>query len=94
MYSYEDQGLAGDVKALRAVEAISINHCVMLCSVRESNFYIEDIGSQLARDEEDEPFHLVLDEEYAIVCLEQLRSTFGLIEHLSEKYKCRISSMI
>ena len=31
MYSYEDRGLAGDVKALRAVEVISINHCVLFC---------------------------------------------------------------
>ena len=29
-YSYEDRGLAGDVKALRAIEVISINHCVMM----------------------------------------------------------------
>ena len=32
IYLVEDRGLAGDVKALRAVEDISINHCVMLCS--------------------------------------------------------------
>ena len=64
----------------------------MFCSVRQSIFYIEGIGSQLARDEEDEPFHLVLDEEYAIFSLEQLRLTFGLIEHLSERNTSAVSA--
>ena len=30
VYSYDDRGLAGDVKTLGAVEVISINHYVML----------------------------------------------------------------
>ena len=33
VYSYEDRGLAGDVKALRAVEVISTNNCVLFCFV-------------------------------------------------------------
>lgn len=31
VYSYEDRGLASDVKALKAVEIISMNYCVMSC---------------------------------------------------------------
>ena len=34
MYSYEDRGLAGNVKALRVVEVISRNHCVLICIVK------------------------------------------------------------
>ena len=41
VYSYEDRGLAGDVKALRAAEVISFNHCVMSCHVSYDDAHLQ-----------------------------------------------------